>query len=126
MPSQFTIDPYYDSLEWRILRIRVLNRDLNTCFYCHGTAHQVDHVVPRKRGGKDTMKNLVACCATCNKTAGNKRFKNREAKKQWIIENRLPELPRNYHKPTDKPEYPTRKPKPKSLFRQKLEHNAKT
>jgi len=124
MRSQYTIDPYYDSPEWRELRRQVLDRDHSTCFYCHGPAHQADHVVPRKKGGKDRVHNLVACCATCNRTAGNRVFKNRETKKKWVNENRPPTEDRciiHHDGPREKkPEYAT-KTKNKSLFRKKLE-----
>ena len=125
MTTKYTIDPYYDSEDWRWLRLRVLNRDQSVCYYCHGEAHQVDHVRPRRYGGTDSTKNLVACCATCNKTAGNKIFLSKESKKKWILANRLPEEPKplRHHPPSTS--YPTKPKKEKSLFRLKLEQNAK-
>lgn len=125
MTSQYTIDPFYDSPEWRDLRILVLNRDQSVCFYCHGEAHQVDHVKPRRRGGTDSVKNLVACCATCNKTAGNRLFKDRQAKQDWILKHRLPEEPRPLRHYPSKAQYPVKPKKEKSAFRLKLEQNAK-
>lgn len=127
MTSQYSIDPFYDSAEWRDIRILVLNRDRSTCYYCHGEAHQVDHVKPRKRGGSDSVKNLVACCATCNKTAGNRVFKNKGEKQKWILANRLPEEPRPLRNPirSSSPRITPQKPKPKSAFRLKLEQNAR-
>ncbi|MFD8250233.1 HNH endonuclease [Nocardia sp. NPDC059691] len=44
----------------------VLRRDRNRCGYCAGSAHTVDHIRPRSRGGPNTWGNLVACCAPCN------------------------------------------------------------
>lgn len=52
------------------LRFRVLTRDLFTCRYCGATPPdvklQVDHIVPRSRGGLDVATNLVTACAQCN------------------------------------------------------------
>lgn len=52
------------------LRFRVLARDNYTCRYCGakapGVALHVDHVVPRARGGRDALSNLVTACQTCN------------------------------------------------------------
>lgn len=43
---------------------------------------EVDHVIPRSKGGTDDLSNLVLCCQTCNST---KR-------------DRTPEWLREYHK----------------------------
>jgi 5-methylcytosine-specific restriction endonuclease McrA len=32
----------------------------------------VDHVMPRARGGADTLENLVPCCSSCNERKGTK------------------------------------------------------
>ena len=53
------------------LRFRVLARDLFTCRYCG--AHppdvvlEIDHLIPRSAGGRDTLMNLVAACYSCNR-----------------------------------------------------------
>jgi 5-methylcytosine-specific restriction endonuclease McrA len=40
------------------------------CHYCKKPLKEgkitVDHVVPRKLGGRDTLENLVLACQTCN------------------------------------------------------------
>ena len=40
------------------------------CYYCgrklNSTNRTYDHVVPVKKGGKDEVENLVACCSDCN------------------------------------------------------------
>jgi hypothetical protein len=52
------------------LRYEVLSRDNFTCRYCGAFAPivmlHVDHVVPRKRGGRDIASNLVTACQDCN------------------------------------------------------------
>lgn len=58
--------------EYRKYRDFVLERDGYRCVYC-GDTHiplQLDHVVPRSRGGSDGPENLVACCRPCNCSKG--------------------------------------------------------
>ena len=59
---------------WRKIRAKVLLRDQNTCFYCGQDATTVDHILPRKSGGLDTMDNLVAACTRCNYAKGGRFF----------------------------------------------------
>jgi len=44
----------------------VFARDANRCQYCDHTAENVDHVVPRSRGGLHEWENVVASCRACN------------------------------------------------------------
>lgn len=54
----------------RRLRIAVLERDGYRCIYCgrssRETVLEVDHVIPRARGGVDLSINLVTACRDCN------------------------------------------------------------
>jgi uncharacterized protein YdaU (DUF1376 family) len=58
--------------EYRRFRDLVLDRDGHTCVYCgaFSVPLQLDHVIPRSRGGVDTPDNLVACCKPCNTSKG--------------------------------------------------------
>ena len=47
-------------------RRAVFARDGHRCQYCGGTAENIDHVVPRSRGGTHTWDNVVAACRPCN------------------------------------------------------------
>jgi hypothetical protein len=51
-------------------RFRILHRDQFACRYCGCRPGcdllEVDHLVPRSRGGSDDAANLVAACKTCN------------------------------------------------------------
>jgi 5-methylcytosine-specific restriction endonuclease McrA len=51
-------------------RRNILLRDGNTCQYCGGKFPsgelELEHVIPRARGGRSTWENLVAACRVCN------------------------------------------------------------
>jgi 5-methylcytosine-specific restriction endonuclease McrA len=47
-------------------RRAVFARDGHRCQYCGGVAENIDHVVPRSRGGTHTWDNVVAACRRCN------------------------------------------------------------
>lgn len=58
---------------WREHAEFVFSRDGNACVYCGSmTRLQLDHVVPRSKGGSDDPSNLAACCAACNQSKGAK------------------------------------------------------
>jgi 5-methylcytosine-specific restriction protein A len=42
------------------------NCEIRTPGICTGRATQVDHIVPRSRGGTDARWNLRSCCQQCN------------------------------------------------------------
>lgn len=47
-------------------RRAVFARDGHRCQYCSRTAENIDHVVPRSRGGEHSWENVVASCRSCN------------------------------------------------------------
>jgi hypothetical protein len=53
---------------WVRRRSEILERDDRTCAYCGEAADQVDHVIPRSRGGSHQPSNLVAACGNCNRS----------------------------------------------------------
>lgn len=52
------------------MRFEVFKRDSFTCQYCGAKAPDVilhvDHLLPVKEGGKNTMLNLITACQSCN------------------------------------------------------------
>ena len=55
----------------RILRRYIKDRDNHICQYCGSDADVcTDHVLPRSKGGKSTLSNLVASCRKCNSKKG--------------------------------------------------------
>ncbi len=47
-------------------RRAVFLRDDHRCQYCGSPAEDVDHVMPRSRGGEHRWENVVAACRRCN------------------------------------------------------------
>src|SRR6187401_624829 len=47
-------------------RRAVFARDGHRCQYCNRSAENIDHVVPRSRGGPHAWDNVVASCRACN------------------------------------------------------------
>lgn len=57
----------------KLNRHSVYRRDNHKCIYCGSPNNlTLDHVLPKSRGGKNTWKNLVACCFNCNTEKGDK------------------------------------------------------
>ena len=58
----------------RLTKREVLRRDEYTCQYCglHTIHLTIDHVIPRRLGGRHTWENLVAACPACNHRKGGR------------------------------------------------------
>ncbi|RKZ01275.1 MAG: HNH endonuclease [Candidatus Hydrothermota bacterium] len=52
----------------------ILKRDNYTCQYCgrRDLPLTIDHVIPKRLGGKDTWENLVCACVYCNNRKGDR------------------------------------------------------
>jgi 5-methylcytosine-specific restriction endonuclease McrA len=60
----------------RFSRFNIYARDDNTCQYC-GRRHRraelnLDHVIPRSRGGSTNWENVVCSCISCNLRKGGR------------------------------------------------------
>jgi 5-methylcytosine-specific restriction endonuclease McrA len=55
-----------------LTRRAVFARDDWTCQYCGAPAENLDHVVPRSKGGTHTWDNVVAACRRCNSRKENR------------------------------------------------------
>ncbi len=62
--------------EVKFTRQNVFERDNHTCQYCGRTLDKtqlnLDHVMPRQRGGPTTWENVVCSCIPCNTRKGNR------------------------------------------------------
>jgi 5-methylcytosine-specific restriction endonuclease McrA len=56
--------------DWHHTRAGILRRDHFICAYCCDDANEVDHIVPRSKGGSDDPSNLVCACKHCNAAKG--------------------------------------------------------
>lgn len=53
-------------------RRAVFARDDHRCQYCNRPAENIDHVIPRSRGGAHIWENVVASCRPCNARKENR------------------------------------------------------
>lgn len=58
--------------EWQKFRLRILKRDLYLCQPCKAdgrvaAATQVDHIIPRHKGGEMADSNAQSICEACHK-----------------------------------------------------------
>src|SRR5579863_2726386 len=78
----------------RLTRRNLMFRDAHQCQYCGKQPPlrdlNIDHVVPRSRGGDDTWENLVTACRVCNLRKGwrtpeeaNMRLARRPFRPKW-------------------------------------------
>ncbi|MBM3880156.1 MAG: HNH endonuclease [Verrucomicrobia bacterium] len=62
--------------EVKFTRHNIFERDKNTCQYCGRVFDRkdlnLDHVVPRDRGGPTTWENIVCSCIACNTRKANR------------------------------------------------------
>ncbi len=70
-------------------RRAVFARDDHRCQYCGAAAENIDHVVPRSRGGAHTWENVVAACRPCNT-----RKEDRQPAEVGLTLRRRPAVPR--------------------------------
>lgn len=84
----------------RFSRHNIYARDDNRCQYCTRqlprTELNLDHVIPRARGGRTTWENVVCCCVPCNLKKGCRlpeeagmRLLKTPVRPQWSSSTRL-------------------------------------
>ena len=79
--------------EVKFTRHNIFERDNNTCQYCGGLfdrrALNLDHVIPRQRGGPTSWENIVCSCIGCNTRKRNRT--PREAGMHLLKEPKKPQ-----------------------------------
>ena len=83
--QQFTMDRGLNIWEYRLLDTdpvpgslwyRVLKESAGRCANCGATKKErpldVDHIIPRSKGGNNVYKNLQVLCSLCNQEKGNR------------------------------------------------------
>jgi 5-methylcytosine-specific restriction endonuclease McrA len=73
-----------------LTRRAVFARDDWQCQYCGAAAENVDHVIPKSRGGQHVWENVVASCRRCNS-----RKENRAPQDVGLKLRRHPFVPRD-------------------------------
>jgi hypothetical protein len=64
-------------LAYSLVRDEVLKRDKNRCRMCNAkrpTPFHVHHILKRRKGGTDTLDNLITVCAGCHKKVDGEEF----------------------------------------------------
>lgn len=70
-------------------RRAVFARDGHRCQYCGAAAENIDHIVPRSKGGAHSWDNVVAACRRCNA-----RKRDHLLEETGMKLRRLPTVPR--------------------------------
>jgi 5-methylcytosine-specific restriction endonuclease McrA len=70
-------------------RRAVFARDGHRCQYCGASAENIDHVIPRSKGGTHAWNNVVASCRPCNT-----RKRDRMLEDSGMRLRRRPTMPR--------------------------------
>jgi 5-methylcytosine-specific restriction endonuclease McrA len=70
-------------------RKAIFARDDHVCQYCGAAAENIDHVIPRSKGGTHTWDNVVAACRPCNM-----RKEDRLLHETGLILRKKPQAPR--------------------------------
>lgn len=69
---------------WRRLRDRALSASGFLCDYCLKPAGTGDHVIPVSKGGRSTPQNVLAACARCNTSKGDRTLR------EWVATGLAP------------------------------------
>ncbi|HKJ66663.1 MAG TPA: HNH endonuclease [bacterium] len=76
LPTVVRVKRYisYRGYEIVLSRKNIMRRDGFRCQYCGKKEVQLtlDHVIPKRHGGKDTWENLVTACVRCNNVKGDR------------------------------------------------------
>ncbi len=76
LPTVVRVKRYisYRGYDIVLSRKNILRRDEFRCQYCgkHDSQLTIDHVIPKRHGGKDTWENLVTACVQCNNVKGDR------------------------------------------------------
>lgn len=69
---------------WRVVRDAVLLASNYTCAYDRAPARTGDHVIPLSKGGRTEHRNVLAACARCNTSKGDRTLR------EWIESGTAP------------------------------------
>jgi len=80
----------------------IFARDGWECQYCGKPAENVDHIVPKSKGGEHIWENVVASCHPCNTKKGNRYLRDTGLKLR-----KKPKSPRGFNlfSPRNQPDW---------------------
>ena len=58
------------------LRDFIFKKHNHKCVYCGGDGEEIEHIIPRSKGGTNSIKNLTLSCQKCNIEKGNLSLKD--------------------------------------------------
>ena len=60
--------------DYKAFRLKVMQRDQWSCFYCQQPATTLDHIIPISKAPELVVdySNAVACCVSCNSSKGSR------------------------------------------------------
>lgn len=62
----------FDPFAYRYIRLKVLERDQYTCYWCGEPGFTIDHIIPWSKGGRTNLANCICACEKCNGARGDK------------------------------------------------------
>lgn len=77
----------------QVTRAGVFARDNWQCQYCGNVAENIDHIVPRSKGGQHTWENVVAACIPCNSKKSDRHLAHTDLQLR-----RAPVQPKLHHR----------------------------
>ena len=80
LPSVIRLN-FYVHIKYKdiiLSRKNIFKRDNHHCQYCGKQVKPltIDHIIPKRKGGRDTWENLVAACVRCNTKKGDTSLKD--------------------------------------------------
>ena len=72
----YGVDYQQGNLYQKELRSFIFSRSNSQCVYCGAKAEEIDHIVPRSKGGTNSVNNLTATCRACNEKKSNLSLKD--------------------------------------------------
>lgn len=68
------------AIPWATLRIMAFERDGFRCAYCGGDTgpFEIDHIIPRVRGGENVLENVCVSCRFCNRSKRDRKHPRRK------------------------------------------------
>jgi hypothetical protein len=61
----------FDPFAYRYIRLKVLERDERTCYWCGNPGDTMDHIIPWSKGGRTNLDNCICACQECNGQRGD-------------------------------------------------------